>query len=560
MFDIEADKWINFVVLGFFDGVEYRTFDNVKKFVRHLNQKKFDGWKIYAHFGGKYDFLFLLEELFNLTSDVRIIERNGRIITMTVRARNATFHLSDSYALLPASLKKLTAAFGVEHEKGEYDFSKGVRLSARLLKYLESDVLGLYEVIRKFSETAYIDGEVKNTIGSQALHVFKTHFSPGHIETIPLQYEETFRKNFYSGGRVEVYKGHGKKIHTYDVNSLYPSVMLTDMPTGAMKTTSRYERGKIGFYCVEVVSTPDFYIPPYLVKTDFKNYFVNGKGTYFFSSATLDYLREMYGVRFRVKYGFVFSGRGRIFNPFIEHYYKVKTESTDPTLTLIAKLFLNSLYGKLGQSRHAETVVGHVKGASFRVDDHLSHFGLVLVDSVSKSRYILPYLAAYITELARLEHWKYMQVDPDGVFYGDTDSIYTQSTKLKRFVGPGIGQLKDEGTYEGIFLLPKTYALRNADEDVVSFKGFDAAKFHYRHFEAALKNRKPLKENRERLLSFRECFTRKNGVQRERGFFLKMTEMKKSTDITAYDKRAVIPSRSFDFDTQAHYINDIIQP
>lgn len=560
VFDIEADKWVNFVVMGFFDGVEYRTFDSPRALIVHLNQKKFDGWRVYAHFGGKYDFLFILEDLFAETSDVSILPRNGRIVTMTARMRNAVIHFVDSFALLPASLKNLTRAFKVEHVKGEYDFSQGVVLNPDLLVYLESDVLGLREVLEKFAAIPFND-TVKYTIGSQALHVYKTYFAPPDLQAIPMDYEDAIRAHFYSGGRVEVYKGRGAAVHTYDVNSLYPFVMLNEMPMGEVNETTTYHPGKIGFYHVTITSTPDFYIPPYLVRTPEKNYFVNGAGDYYLSSATLDYLSANYGVRFTVKWGMVFEGKARIFDGFIQHYYSIKQTSDDPTLVLLAKLFLNNLYGKLGQSRVTETITGYKSSLqSFNVDDDLWRFGLVAVESFSRSRYILPHLAAYITELARLEHWKYLQVDPGAVFYGDTDSIYTSSRALDQFVGPEIGRLKFEGTYEGIFLLPKTYALRNADEgDVISFKGFDAKKFTFGHFEEALRGGTVLRERRERMLSFREAMRRKAPVKREVGAFLKLCDIDKETDPRSNDKREVIASDAFDFDTRAHYIQTVSQ-
>jgi len=133
VFDIEADKWINFVCLGFFDGREYRVFRSIKTFLDALNNKRYDKWRIYAHYGGKYDFLFLFNTIFSITSDVRIIPRNGSVIEFTVRFRNALIHFVDSYALLPDKLKNLTVAFGVPHEKGEYDFTKGVKYGPELL-------------------------------------------------------------------------------------------------------------------------------------------------------------------------------------------------------------------------------------------------------------------------------------------------------------------------------------------------------------------------------------------------------------------------------------------
>jgi hypothetical protein len=69
----------------------------------------------------------------------------------------------------------------------------------------------------------------------------------------------------YFGGISDVYRPEGKDIHSYDVNSLYPSVMAEyPMPVG----TPRYFKGDpyiidkdpFGFFHVKV-EAPNMYIP-----------------------------------------------------------------------------------------------------------------------------------------------------------------------------------------------------------------------------------------------------------------------------------------------------------
>lgn len=46
---------------------------------------------------------------------------------------------------------------------------------------------------------------------------------------------EELRKS-YTGGSVDVYKTFGKDLYTYDINSLYPSVMMVfPVPVGVIK-------------------------------------------------------------------------------------------------------------------------------------------------------------------------------------------------------------------------------------------------------------------------------------------------------------------------------------
>ena len=47
--------------------------------------------------------------------------------------------------------------------------------------------------------------------------------------------EDTFIRESYFGGATDFYKKHGENLFYYDVNSLYPYVMLNDMPLNLIK-------------------------------------------------------------------------------------------------------------------------------------------------------------------------------------------------------------------------------------------------------------------------------------------------------------------------------------
>lgn len=559
VFDIESCNWIDLVVIGFYDGLEYRTFTDVKKFLNYISRDKYNGFRIYAHNGGKFDFLFLLEEIMKRGVLKEMTPRNGSVIIIRVGSKKKSFTLCDSYALLPDSLKRLTHAFGVKHAKGFIDFAGGEKFSLRNKKhmaYLHDDCLGLYETLGNFFDSEFVV-RPRFTIASQALNTFKEKFLDFDLRRLDLPDEDLIRTKFYSGGRVELYKGEGKGIRVYDVNSLYPYAMLSPMPCGAYKKVREYKKGLIGFYKITIDSTPNWIVSPLLVKVQlghsehYDNYYVNGKGTYFLSSATLEMLVKDYGIRFKVEYGFVFSRAEYLFNDYVECFYKIKSENKGNALYYIAKYMLNSLYGKLGQMRWTETIQFRSKG----MDDFVSfddYYGLVMVLRESKSEFILPYLACYITELARLHHFKFMREVEDDIFYCDTDSIFTTSKRLDRETKTGIGKLSYKGTYDGIFLAPKTYGLRNRSEEIVTFKGFNPKEFSYSDFQKAAKNKITLSESRERVMGFVECTRiekmrdenkeskRESNIIRERGRYLKVVESTKRV-VSTYNKRLIVP-------------------
>jgi hypothetical protein len=120
VFDVEATNWVDFACLGFFDGEEYQVFWSVEGFLEHFLQKKYRGFTCYAHFGGKYDFRFLIPPLIESNKyDLRFMERGSKIMCLKVidRAKRYTWKFSDSYFLLPASLRELGKNFDIEYMK-----------------------------------------------------------------------------------------------------------------------------------------------------------------------------------------------------------------------------------------------------------------------------------------------------------------------------------------------------------------------------------------------------------------------------------------------------------
>lgn len=551
VFDIETNNWIDFEMLGFFDGTQYKLFTSVRRFLNFIDSRSYKGWRFYAHNGGKFDTLFLLKDIFDLGWKVRIIERGGRVIALYCTTRKTNFVILDSFALLPQSLKSLGIAFDVEHKKIDLDVSKGTsRYSERDKKYLENDCYCTFEVLSAFFSSAYI-AHPQITIASQSLDTFRSLFLEGDLRRMKLEDEIFFRNHWYSGGRVEVYKGKGENLYSYDINSLYPYAMQQEMPCGDMIETRSYQEGRIGFYNVWLKALPEFYISPLLIKrrngSSYSNYYVNGPGEYFLSSNTLEVLRKDFGVQYQVLSGYYFKERKAILQDFVKTFYKLKSENKGNALYIISKLMLNSLYGKFSQTRWKQSV----ESWSPELKDYIAFdndFGLVLVEKQSRSKFILPYLGAYITDLARLYHWELMQQHEKKIFYCDTDSLFS-SVPFSSRVGTEIGELSFLGKWNGVFLAPKSYALKNGRETKIVFKGFSAEEFRFLDFERALRNRTPLEMEKERILSYRECLYRKGEILRERSPFLKMVKTKKRATLT-YDRREVIPSMKFGFETR----------
>ena len=168
------------------------------------------------------------------------------------------------------------------------------------LKYLGYDVISLYEILEKIMSITGINvNDFVKRISTASLsrfifkngfngHKFKEDNSNRSDYDILCQYNynydldiEEFLRDSYCGGRTEVFKIElNSKAFHYDVNSLYPSVMIKgNFPVGKPKyyddeSIAKYyfdkwlkDKKGIGFLSCEVY-IPKQHIPPLPVKME----------------------------------------------------------------------------------------------------------------------------------------------------------------------------------------------------------------------------------------------------------------------------------------------------
>jgi hypothetical protein len=186
---------------------------------------------IYAHNGGRFDFLFLLA---SGATDVTVIA--GRIVRLTIGRH--VFH--DSYAFLPNSLRELTKydADG----KLDIDMSRleaGVRHMHRdeILRYLERDCVALLRKIKQFH--GYFGRKL--TVAGAAMGKLKEAVEVAHgrpwrqvLQRLTLADDKRFRP-FFFGGRVECFEQGviREDLKYHDTVSMYPDAMAHNQhPTG----------------------------------------------------------------------------------------------------------------------------------------------------------------------------------------------------------------------------------------------------------------------------------------------------------------------------------------
>jgi len=170
---------------------------------------------IYAHNGGKFDFMFFADEIEN---PVKVI--SSRIVSCQL----GQHEMRDSFAIIPVP----QAVFEKQKiDYGMFEYEVREKYKEPILEYLHSDCAGLLKLVNAF-HTRFGD---HLTVGGMAINQLKQFYKVGKgtkdhdIRTRP----------FYYGGRVECFESgelYGDW-HVYDVNSMYPYVMAEfDHPDG----------------------------------------------------------------------------------------------------------------------------------------------------------------------------------------------------------------------------------------------------------------------------------------------------------------------------------------
>ena len=493
-----------------------------------------------------------------------------------IQCQKYTIH--DSFRLLPFALAKLSKDFEVEH--GKKDLMESVREvhgdrfkdaedffmncdkdDPVYLEYLRYDVISLYEVIQKLIDISGI--EIKDfvkIVSTASLsrflfkngHKGKQFITEGQTRTdfellCSMKYWEsdktfphsdiTYReleykiRDSYCGGRTEVFTpilnecdGNITGYH-YDVNSLYPSVMIDNpYPVGfpsydsdpivAKVMFEEWQRTGKGLGFVECeIFIPFQFVPPLPVFIE-KLCFTTGyaKGTW--SYIELDYAIKNCGVQIINYYSIIhFRHTFKIFHNFVEHFYQMKEDGKragNESISNFAKLVLNVGYGYTGMNRDDKTQLDYIENVEKYVDnDRLirtdEELGFCEAWSVIRAGYIQPQIASYVTSYARLVLLDALrkQKEKGQIYYCDTDSIVCEKELPPELVDPyaiGMWDLEKE-LVSGIFLQPKVYYEESPEKETIKFKG--VTKATQKNMERATYERiyqKLCAESKERLL------------------------------------------------------------
>ena len=509
--------------------------------IKELMVKKYNNYKVYIHNLARFDGIFLLRILANL-GECKPIIHNEKIISINFKYKDYDISFRDSKQLLIRSLRDLGKSFSVDTQKSIFPYNfvnernlnynssvpdfkyfsdisnleyqnysnnfnnKFWNLETETVKYCEIDCLSLFQIVLKFNELIFdlfkINIHNYSTLSALAFSIYRTSFMQNNkIPQLSGQIAKDIRQS-YTGGAVDMYipeNPEDTQIHAYDVNSLYPFTMNEyDLPVGK-PTLFEGDIRKIDpnafgfFYCK--IKTPNELKHP-IIQTHIKINNVTttiaplGEWEDMIFSAELDNAIK-FGYQFEILWGYTFE-RKNIFKEYVDTLFALRQKypKTDP-MNFIAKLLLNSLYGRFGMKDsfpditifedfksfkkwyeiHNEEIVDFmeldekvlVQYKSENKDQQTELYGTLETHNVSIA------IASAITAYARV-HMSQFKNNPDfHLYYTDTDSIYIDKPLSEELISDKIlGKMKLENIIDKAFLLaPKMYYLETNDNKVI---------------------------------------------------------------------------------------------
>lgn len=391
----------------------------------------------------------------------------------------------DSLKKLPFSVDVIGKAFNLGSNKVEVDPEFYTRERNENHEITEEEYLYIYsdlEVMADALEIQFNQGLKAMTSGSDSLKGYKDVIGTKTFEKLfpilSLEDNEEIRW-CYRGGFTWLNERYANKDIgggiVFDVNSLYPSQMYYQpLPFGKpIKFNGKYmEDEDYPLYTQHIrceFILKEGYIPTIQLKNQglmFKQneYLKSSKGEtvdLYLTNIDLKLIEEHYDL-YDVEYvgGWKFRSKVGMFKEFIDKWMLVKATNKG-AIRLLAKLMLNSLYGKFATNPKVTGKVPYLKedgsnGFTLPKDENGN-----VVDEFKDPVYTP--IGVFVTSYARNLTIRTAQKCYDRIIYCDTDSIHLEGTEIPDVIKDVIddnklGYWKHESTFQRArFIRQKTY-------------------------------------------------------------------------------------------------------
>ena len=452
---------------------------------------------VYFHnlkFDGEFILSYLLQNGFKYSDEKKdktfstLITDGGVFYSITVifekknkQYKKAVFY--DSLKKLPFKVATISKAFDLPDEKLVIDYKAtrevGHELTDEERRYIVNDC----RIVANALQIQFDQGLKHMTNASDALHGFKDIFDTRQFEkffpVFPVELDAFIRKA-YKGGYVYLNPKHknkrGLKGVTFDVNSLYPSVMYDrvlpygypiyfegapqpdqDHPLFIVHLKCAFELKKDHLPTIQLKNNRAYVETEYLTSSggDIVDLTL--------TNVDLELFLDHYDV-YNLEYlkGLKFKGRRGFFKEYIDYWSFIK-ETSKGAKRQLAKLMLNSLYGKFATNPKADTKIPYIDADGIvryavKTDTVAREYGLQppeLRDPVYTA------MGAFITAYAREKTIRSGQSVYDRFIYADTDSLHLVGEEMPDVLDvhpTKLGYWKHEGTFtDSKFIRAKTY-------------------------------------------------------------------------------------------------------
>lgn len=439
----------------------------------YFHNLKFDG-EFIIHYLLTHGFVHVNEKKLGVNQFSTIISDLNVFYCIKVKFKEEVIiSFFDSLKLLNFSVEEVAKAFNLSIKKLEIDYKakreKGHKITDEEKEYLKHDVMIMSLALEKMFEMKI----TRMTIASNAMNFFKDTISKKRFEEWfkPPLYDKDLRQA-YKGGFTylnEIYRGKEvKEGIVLDVNSLYPSVMYySPMPYGeGIYFDGKYVPDKLYNLYIQNI-TCQFRIKKDMIPTiQIKNnlsfvpteYLSSSNGESInltLTNVDLKLFLEHYDI-YDVSYnwGWKYKSSTKIFKSYIDYWNELKVKATkegNKPLRTIAKLMLNSLYGKFAASPEGRSKIPYL-------DNNIVKYKLSELEE--RTAYYLP-ISIFITSWARDKTIRSAQAVYHRFIYADTDSLHLEGTDIPENLlisGTELGKWKIESTFKrGKYLRQKCY-------------------------------------------------------------------------------------------------------
>lgn len=417
-----------------------------------------------------------------------IIDDCGSIYNIKIKLKNIFVDIRCSYKLFPKSIEDIGEMVGVKklNETHNYEEMKNYKTLEELpkeeLDYISNDVTIMCKLIKYLNSV----GITAMTMSSSAYknwrkdkyHLCKFQLIKDENDEI----NEIVRKS-YRGGITKVNKKYAGKIinnvMSFDVNSLYPSVMYDNpMPIGMGKIYNTIEECKKDNRRLYIVVVVVAYAK---VRNGYHSFIGNTSGFTYSRKYEYDdelinktlYLWDKEYELFNLIYEndsciskvVGYKQANYVFKDYIDRWYAIKENAKTPAERQLAKLMLNSLYGKFGMNDN--------RTSKIPVDYNEEGIIYKMVDKLSV--YYDKKISSFITSRARVKYATMMNLCGDLFIYGDTDSLYVKGVEIpKQFKNivddKKMGYWKYEGHYKRFMALKAKCYIKELDNGIIERK------------------------------------------------------------------------------------------